>query len=102
MFAMILDSTVLGMDLDMNIVHLISFFSVVFLRLRVPVHVCTLRMFEKVDLYQLHWPSRYTNIFASRRYERHLERSGGPSIDEQVLAMGDLIARGKIKVTSFL
>ena len=49
-----------------------------------------------LDLYQLHWPSRYTPIFAARRYERRHERNS-TAIDEQVAAIGELIAAGKIR-----
>ena len=47
-----------------------------------------------VDLYQLHWPARYTPVFSQRRYVRAMERPPElvPSIDEQVQAIGELIA----------
>lgn len=49
-----------------------------------------------VDLYQLHWPERYTNIFGARAYDRSAERDSTP-IDEQVLAMKDALDSGKIR-----
>ena len=51
---------------------------------------------ETIDLYYLHWPERYTNIFAARAYKRAGERASTP-IDEQVSAMGELLAAGKIR-----
>ena len=51
---------------------------------------------DVIDLYQLHWPERYTNIFADRSYTRSRERESTP-IDEQVLAIKMLIDSGKIK-----
>lgn len=50
-----------------------------------------------IDLYQLHWPARYTPIFGAKRYERKNEWGGAPSVEEQVQAMGDLIKAGKIR-----
>jgi len=52
-----------------------------------------------VDLYQLHWPARYTPMFGFKAYERRLERTSEavPSIDEQVAAMGELMKAGKIR-----
>lgn len=53
-----------------------------------------------VDLYQLHWPARYTPIFGNTKYERRHERHDSdevPSIEEQVLAMGDLLKAGKVR-----
>jgi len=54
---------------------------------------------DYLDLYQLHWPERYTPIFGSLKYERASERPAGDyaSIEEQVLAMGELIKAGKIR-----
>eukprot|EP00613_Pedinella_sp_CCMP2098_P067964 CAMPEP_0171986456 /NCGR_PEP_ID=MMETSP0993-20121228/274881_1 /TAXON_ID=483369 /ORGANISM="non described non described, Strain CCMP2098" /LENGTH=521 /DNA_ID=CAMNT_0012639363 /DNA_START=155 /DNA_END=1721 /DNA_ORIENTATION=+ len=52
-----------------------------------------------VDLYQLHWPARYTPMFGFKAYERRMERTSQavPSIDEQVAAMGELMKAGKIR-----
>lgn len=52
-----------------------------------------------VDLFQLHWPARYTPIFSHKRYERRRERdpAGIPSIDEQVLAVKECLDSGKAR-----
>ena len=52
-----------------------------------------------IDLYQLHWPARYTPIFSEKRYERRKEKAASdvPSIDEQVLAIKDCLESGKIR-----
>eukprot|EP00292_Cryptomonas_paramecium_P007801 CAMPEP_0113680628 /NCGR_PEP_ID=MMETSP0038_2-20120614/11451_1 /TAXON_ID=2898 /ORGANISM="Cryptomonas paramecium" /LENGTH=346 /DNA_ID=CAMNT_0000599083 /DNA_START=68 /DNA_END=1108 /DNA_ORIENTATION=- /assembly_acc=CAM_ASM_000170 len=50
-----------------------------------------------LDLYQLHWPDRYSAVFGSLAYERRLERPDFAPFDEQVLAMGELMKAGKIR-----
>lgn len=60
---------------------------------------------DYLDLYQLHWPERYSPMFGRSMFEPLAE--GGhflvpskrdfSSIEEQVKAMGDLIKQGKIK-----
>ncbi|KAH8089951.1 oxidoreductase [Aureococcus anophagefferens] len=49
---------------------------------------------DYVDLYQLHWPERYTNIFAQRDYKRAFERAS-TSVDDQVLGVKALLDSGK-------
>ena len=51
---------------------------------------------DYVDLYQLHWPERYTNIFAQRDYKRAFERAS-TSIDDQVLGVKALLDSGKVR-----
>ena len=48
-----------------------------------------------IDLYQLHWPDRYTNFFGQRGY-LHREQPETP-IDETLRALQELAAAGKIK-----
>ena len=48
-----------------------------------------------IDLYQLHWPDRYTNFFGQRGYF-HREQPETP-IDETLRALQELVAAGKIK-----
>lgn len=48
-----------------------------------------------IDLYQLHWPDRYTNFFGQRGYF-HREQPETP-IDETLRALQELVSAGKIK-----
>lgn len=48
-----------------------------------------------IDLYQLHWPDRYTNFFGQRGY-LHREQPETP-IDETLRALQELVVAGKIK-----
>src|SRR5204863_2798474 len=50
---------------------------------------------DYLDLFQIHWPQRNTTTFGAYEFDPTKEREG-PSIREQVEAMADLIARGKI------
>eukprot|EP00472_Partenskyella_glossopodia_P000534 CAMPEP_0197542144 /NCGR_PEP_ID=MMETSP1318-20131121/67547_1 /TAXON_ID=552666 /ORGANISM="Partenskyella glossopodia, Strain RCC365" /LENGTH=341 /DNA_ID=CAMNT_0043101387 /DNA_START=65 /DNA_END=1090 /DNA_ORIENTATION=+ len=52
---------------------------------------------KQIDLYQLHWPSRYIPLFGRSRYDVRKEKSDFVSYDEQVIALGKLIKAGKIK-----
>ena len=40
-----------------------------------------------LDLYQIHWPARYTPLWGARQYDPALERADEPSITEQVWNM---------------
>ncbi|KAH8062358.1 oxidoreductase [Aureococcus anophagefferens] len=44
----------------------------------------------------LHWPERYTNIFAQRDYKRAFERAS-TSVDDQVLGVKALLDSGKVR-----
>lgn len=50
-----------------------------------------------IDLYQIHWPDRATNIFDTRAYKRSAERPVFTPFDETVGAVGELLRRGLIK-----
>ncbi|KAG8464463.1 hypothetical protein KFE25_003526 [Diacronema lutheri] len=50
-----------------------------------------------IDLYQLHWPDRSTNMFDTRAYKRSAERPAFTPFDETVGAIGELLAAGKVK-----
>jgi len=50
-----------------------------------------------IDLYQLHWPERYTPLFGELAYARSKERDDAVSIEEQVAAIGELIKSGKVR-----
>jgi len=51
---------------------------------------------DHIDLYQIHWPQRNVPMFGATEFEPAKEREG-PSIHEQVEAMGALIRAGKIR-----
>jgi len=50
---------------------------------------------ERIDLYQLHWPSRNTPIFGASTFDPAKERKHVP-IEETLAVLGELIAEGKI------
>jgi aryl-alcohol dehydrogenase-like predicted oxidoreductase len=53
-----------------------------------------------LDLYQLHWPSRYAPVFGKRQFDykaAEAEGADGVPIEESVAAVGELIAQGKVK-----
>mmetsp|Transcript_14957 Transcript_14957/g.34808 ORF Transcript_14957/g.34808 Transcript_14957/m.34808 type:complete len:391 (-) Transcript_14957:1095-2267(-) len=52
---------------------------------------------ECIDLYQLHWPDRATNVFDARAYTRASELATFTPFDETVGAVGELLKSGKIK-----
>lgn len=52
---------------------------------------------ECIDLYQIHWPDRATNIFDARAYSREHELATFTPFDETVGAIGELLSAGKIK-----
>lgn len=51
---------------------------------------------DYIDLYQIHWPARYTPLFGAKIYEYSQERDC-VSIQEQIEAMEQLIRDGKIR-----
>jgi aryl-alcohol dehydrogenase-like predicted oxidoreductase len=50
---------------------------------------------DHIDLYQLHWPDRSTNVFGALEY-RHNPRELATPIDETLAALDALIQAGKI------
>lgn len=53
-----------------------------------------------IDLYQLHWPSRYAPVFGKRQFNYALasaEGAGGAPVEESVAAVGELLKSGKIR-----
>lgn len=52
---------------------------------------------DYIDLYQLHWPDRYSNLFDRREYSLAEERAVFTPFEESVKAIGELLAAGKIK-----
>jgi aryl-alcohol dehydrogenase-like predicted oxidoreductase len=54
---------------------------------------------DYIDLYQLHWPSRYAPVFGKRQFDYTLasaDGAGGTPIEESVAAVGELLKSGKI------
>ena len=51
---------------------------------------------EYIDLYQLHWPDRSTNIFGQRDYIHVADEDATP-IEETLWALDELIKAGKIR-----
>ena len=51
---------------------------------------------EHIDLYQLHWPDRPTNIFGQRNYQ-HFKDAVTVPIQETLGALQDLVKAGKIR-----
>jgi aryl-alcohol dehydrogenase-like predicted oxidoreductase len=51
---------------------------------------------EYIDLYQLHWPDRYTNCFGRLGYNPDPEDSFIP-IEDQLGALKDLVDEGKVR-----
>jgi aryl-alcohol dehydrogenase-like predicted oxidoreductase len=51
---------------------------------------------DYLDLYQLHWPDRTTNIFGQREYP-YVDDSGSVAIEETLEVLGELVRAGKIR-----
>ena len=45
-----------------------------------------------LDLYQIHWPARYTPLWGARQYDPALERADEPSITEQVCGSWNIMS----------
>ncbi len=52
---------------------------------------------DYIDLYQIHWPQRNVPMFGATEFDPSKEKSGGPSIHEQVQGMAAMIRAGKIR-----
>jgi len=52
---------------------------------------------DYIDLYQIHWPQRNVPMFGATAFDPSKEKSGGPSIHEQVQGMAAMIKAGKIR-----
>ena len=51
---------------------------------------------DVIDLYQMHWPDRFTNFFGKLGY-RHREDEVSTPIEETVDALNELVKQGKIR-----
>ena len=52
---------------------------------------------DHIDLYQIHWPQRNVPMFGATEFDPSKEKSGGPSVQEQVQGMAAMIKAGKIR-----
>ena len=52
---------------------------------------------DYIDLYQIHWPDRYIPKFGATAYNPAQERGDAVPIRETLVALGELIASGKIR-----
>lgn len=52
---------------------------------------------DYVDLYQLHWPERKSNMFGQRGFPHGLQDPWEVNFDQVVQAIGDLISAGKVR-----
>jgi aryl-alcohol dehydrogenase-like predicted oxidoreductase len=52
---------------------------------------------DYIDLYQIHWPERYTPIFGEWQFDPARDRSDATPIREQLEALGRLVAAGKVR-----
>lgn len=51
---------------------------------------------DYVDLYQLHWPDRFTNTFGQRGYTHDADETPAP-IEDTLGELGRLVSEGKIR-----
>ena len=52
---------------------------------------------DYIDLYQLHWPERFTNTFGIRGYKHHSGEKWQDNFHEILCVLDDLIKSGKIR-----
>jgi len=52
---------------------------------------------DYIDLYQIHWPQRNVPMFGAHEFDPGKEKTGGPSIEQQVEALAGQIAAGRIR-----
>ena len=51
---------------------------------------------DYIDLYQVHWPERFTNYFGQLNYRHRPEKDGTP-IAETLEALGEMVKEGRIR-----
>jgi aryl-alcohol dehydrogenase-like predicted oxidoreductase len=52
---------------------------------------------DYIDLYQVHWPERYTNYFGQLNYTHNPNLDGTP-IEESLAALDEVVRSGKVRV----
>jgi aryl-alcohol dehydrogenase-like predicted oxidoreductase len=53
---------------------------------------------EYIDLYYLHWPARYVPTWGKHKFDpKQVHDSDDPTMEEQIRAIGELLANGTIK-----
>lgn len=52
---------------------------------------------DYLDLYQIHWPARHVPMFGETYYDPTQEKPGTPELEEQLAALGELVAAGKVR-----
>ena len=52
---------------------------------------------DYIDLYQIHWPQRNVPMFGAHEFDPAKDKSGDPSIEEQVEGMAAMIEAGRIR-----
>ncbi len=52
---------------------------------------------DYLDIYQIHWPARSVPMFGETYYDPSKEQADTPALEEQLAALGELIAAGKIR-----
>ncbi|KAJ1446757.1 NADP-dependent oxidoreductase domain-containing protein [Pelagophyceae sp. CCMP2097] len=52
---------------------------------------------DYIDLLQIHWPDRYVSLFGGGSYAKALERPDSVPFEEQLSALQEVIASGKVR-----
>lgn len=52
---------------------------------------------DYLDLYQIHWPARHVPMFGETYYDPAKEKPQTPGLEEQLAALGELVAAGKVR-----
>ncbi|SFN52867.1 Predicted oxidoreductase [Formivibrio citricus] len=52
---------------------------------------------DYLDLYQIHWPARSVPMFGETYYDPSREKPDTPTLEEQLAALGELVAAGKVR-----